>query len=226
MGNIFRTRIIIKRFVQACVFASVLTALFVLNPTIASPFVGLGGYIGEKMLGDGTNQALYLGDGTHTDQILGSAPAVSTSTATNIGAGTATFNGLVSNLNSMPRADVWFEYGYSPLFIVHTTPTVTVNTTGAVSANVVGLTIGLRAYYRIVSSTDGTSRGSLVNFMSGGAQGQSYNLLRSVLLFIIAALIAVFIMSKTSGNWVLTIAGTVIGILAFKIVESIINTLF
>ena len=42
-------------------FLLTLLVLVLVSPGLVSAFAGFGGYISEKMLGDGTNEALYLG---------------------------------------------------------------------------------------------------------------------------------------------------------------------
>lgn len=202
------------------------TILYVMMlPSVSTAFSGLGGYIGEKILGDGTNNVLTLGDGTHTNQILASAPTVSTSAVSNNAQNnSATFNGRLDNLNGMPRANVWFEWGYSPLFLINTTPNVTVTTTGVKSVAVTSLTAGVLVYYRIASTTDGTSRGAIVSFTAGGVKGASYSLLHNVLLLVLAATI-VYVAAKKTNSIPIGIAAGIGGLLVFKIIESIVNTL-
>jgi hypothetical protein len=201
----------------------------VTNPIVVSGFAGLGGYIGEKILGDGTNEALLLGDGVNTNQILGSAPVVTTSAVTNnnvVGASnTATLNGNLQSLNGMPTADVWFEWGYSPLFINNTTPNVTATIAGAQSVVLTGFISGLTVYYRIASTTEGATRGSLTTFTAGGSAGTSYKFLRDILLLVVACGILAYVLNKT-GNIVYALAGVLAGIVGFKVIEAFVNYLF
>ena len=144
-------------------------------PATVSAIAGFGEYISEKLLGNGTNEMLYLGDGTNELTVLGSGPAISTVGATSSSAGnivTMTMNGNLQSLNGMPRADVWFRWGYAPGAMVFTTSTVTVTSTGVQTASI-NPNAGTAVYYQFASSTDGTTYGSVLSLpVVGGSWGQ------------------------------------------------------
>ncbi len=213
--------------VVALLLFFLLALWFILSPSLMSAFSGLGGYISEKSLGDGVGRTLHLGDGASQLMVLGSGPVVATLPVTNnmtVGTPTATFNGTLSSLNGMPRADVWFEWGYAPSALANTTPVVVTMATGAMSATVSGLSAGSTVYYRMAASTDGTSRGGVTDFLAGGGHGASYWLMRDMLPLLIALVIFVAVLSL-SGNPLVALAGALIGLLAVYVVQAILGIL-
>jgi len=197
-----------------------------LSPSLASAFAGFGGYISEKLLGDGTNEALYLGDGTNELTVLGSIPAISTLGATSSSAGnivTMVMTGDLQDLNGMPRADVWFRWGYASDAMVNTTAIVTVTSTGEQTATI-NPDAGEDVYYRFQASTDGIASGP-VRYLPvvGGGHGVSYWMLNTLLPIAVAATILVTVLLLT-GNPILALVVSVIGLAGFYIVLALVSS--
>ena len=197
----------------------------IVSPSIISAFAGFGGYISEQLLGDGTNEALYLGDGTNELTVLGSGPVISTGVATSSSAGnvvTMTITGDLQSLNGMPEAVVWFQWGYSPVMVHNTTP-ATISATGQQMASI-NPDAGADVYYRFVSSTDGTSYGSIQCLpVVGGGHGVSYWMLNTLLPIIIAAVILISVLLLT-GNPILALVSSIIGLAGFYIVLALVSS--
>jgi len=210
----------VKRWIP---FILVLYLAFVIisQPAIVSAIAGFGGYISEKMLGDGTNEILNLGDGVNELGVLGTAPIVSTLPVSNQSAGSATLNGNLVDLNGMPRASIWFEWGYSPSSLTNSTPATTVTSTGNQSADITGIT-GKMLYYRMAASTDGIGRGEILHFPAG--QGVSNWLMNTLLPIVIAAVILISVLVLT-GNPIAALLASVIGLIAFYIIQAMVSML-
>jgi len=198
-----------------------------LSPFLISAFAGFGGYISEKLLGDGANEALYLGDGTNDLTVVGSAPIVSTVGATSSSAGnivTMTMAGNLQNLNGMPRADTWFRWGYAPDAMINTTAVATVSGTGEQTADI-NPDAGKAVYYRFVASTDGVAYG-VVQLLSafGGGRSFSYWMLNTLLPIVVATVILVATLLLT-GSPILSLTASVIGLIGFYIVLAIVNSI-
>jgi len=210
----------------AAVCLLLLLAWLFVSPTALSAFAGLGGYISEKMLGDGTNEALHLGDGTNQLSVLGSGPIVFTGTATSTSAGgivSATLHGNLASLNGMPKADVWFVWGYAPGVMTNTTAQVSVTTLGDKTATINPLA-GKTVYYRFVGGTDGTTSSGILSVLAGGAHGLSYWLMSTLLPLIIAAVILIMSFATTR-NPIIALIAMIIGLVGFYIVLAIVSTL-
>lgn len=194
-----------------------------LSPAITSALVGLGGYVSELTLGDGTNEVLYLGDGTSEMLVLGSGPVISTLPATSVsmtGGGRATLQGNLTSLNGMPRADVWFVWGYSASALTNSTSATTVFGTGAQSTTLTGFGTKRNVYYQFRASTDGTSSGAIVSFVAD----KGFNLLETVLPIVIALSVLVFTFLLT-GSPVAAMFGSIIGLVAFYIVKAMLEAI-
>ena len=208
----------------------IVLALMLTSPSLMSAYAGLGDYISEKLLGDATvpNASLYLGDTADGPVVIGSGPIVSTLAAINIvsagGVASATLRGNLLDLNGMPRADVWWVWGYGPATMGNTTSVATVTSTGEQTTNISGMNIGVDIYFQFQSSTDGTAIGGTQSFLSGGAHGASYSLMRNLLPLIIAIGLFIFIINL-SGNPLAALIGAVIGLMAFIIVQQMLGVL-
>lgn len=188
-----------------------------LSPVVVSAFAGFGGYISERLLGNGVNESLYLGNSTNELTVLGSGPVVSTVSATSSSSGgvvTMTMTGNLQSLNGMPDADVWFEWDYSFGAWSNSTAVVNTSTTGNKTA-VINPDAGKNVFYRFVSSTDGTSYGS-VRYLPvvGGGHGVSYWLINTLLPVIVAGFILVVVFRAT-GNPLKAFMLAVVGLLVF-----------
>ena len=195
-------------------------------PATVSAIAGFGEYISEKLLGNGTNEMLYLGDGTNELTVLGSVPVVSTVGATSSSAGnivTMIMAGNLQSLNGMPRADVWFRWGYAPGAMVFTTSTVTVTSTGVQTASI-NPNAGTAVYYQFASSTDGTTYGSVLSLpVVGGGHGVSYWMLNTLLPIVIAAVILISVLMMT-GNPLLALVASIVGLATFYIVLALVSS--
>ena len=205
--------------------ASLLIVLLILwvlaSPVSVSAFAGFGDYISEKLLGNGVNEAQYLGDGTAELTVLGSGPIITTGTIISQSAGSAVVNGNLSSLNGMPSADVWFEYGITSGALINSTTPVTVTTTGTQTAILTGLTGGT-VYYQIVASTDGTTRGDTAYFASG--EGFGNWLMNTLLPIVLAAVILIGVLLLT-GNPIAALLATVVGLAAYYIILALVSSL-
>jgi len=214
----------VKRWIP---FILVLYLAFVIisQPAIVSAIAGFGGYISEKMLGDGTNEILNLGDGANELGVLGTAPIVSTVSATSKSEGgivSADLTGNLQNLNGMPRASVWFAWGYTPA-VSNSTPVNTVTTTGVQTATI-NPNPGDTVYYQFRASTDGIAYGSTKSFLAGGGHGVSYWMLNTLLPVVIAAVILISVLVLT-GNPIAALLASVIGLIAFYIIQAMVGVL-
>lgn len=193
--------------------------------------VGLGGLISEKMLGRAgvTNSSLILGrTGTNTElSIMGFAPVVSLSVSdTNLAAGgvtTATLHANVTTMNGMPTATGYFQWGYSAGALTNTTPVVTITTTGDQSATITGFDGSEKIFYQFVTDADGRAYGAVATFIIPSGTG-GY-LLKNLLRVVLAGVILIGVIKLGGGNFVKMLIVAVIGLLAFAIVDSIINTI-
>jgi len=209
---------------------TVLLGLLVLwclvSPVMVSAVAGFGGYISEKMLGDGTNEALYLGDGTNDLTVLGSGPVISTVGATSSSAGnivTMTMTGNLQSLNGMPQADVWFRWGYAP--DMATTTAVSVVTVTGVQTAVINPDAGKSVYYQFTASTDSTSYGAVRLLpIAGGGHGVSYWMLNTLLPIVIAAVILIAVLMLT-GNPILALIASIIGLAGFYIILAMVSSI-
>ena len=199
----------------------------VISPVAVQGFASIGDFISEKLLGNGatTDSVMHLGDGTNERIVLGSGPVIATYSMTNPQGGatsSASLRGALTSFNGMPRADVWFAWGYSPATMTNLTPVVTITSAGVQSVTVSGLATGQTVYYQMRASTDGTSIGATVSFVAGGGQGVGYWLLRNLLTLSIAAGIFVLVIVST-GNPVYALLGALIGLVAVFIVRAMLN---
>lgn len=196
----------------------VLIAWFMTSPIIVQGFAGVGGFISEKLLGNGADEALYLGDGTNENGLLGSAPIVFTGDFD----ATSTLYGNLVDLNGMPQATLWFEWGYTPAANSASTATTTLNAPGEWSVTIFPKA-GQIVYYQLHGSTDGESVGSVQSFLAGGA-GPSYLLMRIIPIVVACALLVFAI--RMGANPMYAFVGTFIGLIAFYIVWIIMENLF
>lgn len=215
-----------KRIHRAVLVALLLVTMLVLiQPVITSALAGFGGYVSEKLLGDGVDEALYLGDGTGLT-VLGSAPAVSTEGATSSSAGgtvTMTLVGDLVSLNGMPRADVWFLWGYNESGVMTYTTTLVTVTSAGNQATTIYPDAGRVVYYRFVASTDSVASGAVQHQVAGGGHGISYWLMNTFLPIVIAGVILVAVLLLT-GNPILALVSSIIGLAGFYIVLALVSS--
>jgi hypothetical protein len=84
-----------------------------------------------------------------------SPPAVSTAAATNFTQTSATLNGTLDNMGGAGSCLVWFEWGPTNSY-GNSTPYQTMNTTGAFSADITGLTQGTNYYFKAHAKNGGS----------------------------------------------------------------------
>jgi phosphodiesterase/alkaline phosphatase D-like protein len=82
-------------------------------------------------------------------------PSVSTNDATNISTNSARLNGELASLGTASSINVSFEYGTATGSYTHTTADQARPSTGAFSADLIGLTPGTTYYYRAKADGDG-----------------------------------------------------------------------
>ena len=214
-----------RRSILAGVALLLLVWITGLSTSSSSAFVGFGGYVSEKLLGN-SNNVLYLGDEASELVVLGSCPTVSTGTATSTSIGgtiSATLRGNLSNLNGMPRADVWFVWGYSPSAMVYSTTLSTVTTTGEQTATI-SPDVGDTVYYQFRSSTDGTSAGATRSFVAGGGHGASHWMINTLLPIIVAGVVLVSVFLLTS-NPIAAFLVAVLGVVGYYVILAIASIL-
>ncbi len=203
-----------------------LLAWFLVPPTVLFATAGFGGYISEKLLGDGANEMLYLGSGTSLT-VLGSSPVISTGPATSSSAGnivTMTMAGDLQSLNGMPRADVWFRWWYALDALANTTVASTISSVGAHEADI-NPSAGSEVYYQFVASTDGISYGSIRSLPAvGGGHGISYWMLNTLLPIVIASIILISALALTR-NPIVSLLASLIGLAGFYIVLALVSSL-
>jgi len=224
--SIMRIRILDNRIPKlTTLLLGLLIVWFMTSPALVSAMAGFGGYISEKLLGDGTNEALYLGDGTNELTVLGSGPVVSTLGATSSSAGnivTMTMTGNLQSLNGMPQAGVWFQWGYSPVMVFNTTQ-VTASSAGEQTTNI-NPDAGKNVYYRFIASTDSTTYGAIQSLpVVGGGHGVSYWMLNTLLPIAIAAVILIGVLILT-GNPILALVASIVGLAGFYIVLALVSS--
>ena len=185
---------------------------------------GLGGHVSEQSLGDGTDATPFLGDSADGPILLGTVPFISTLSVTDAtisGVATATLRGTIGNLNGMPRGSYWFTWGYDPTALSNTTAETVITTTGTKTTGISGFNAKQEVFYRFWASTDGTTSGSVLSF---GPVDTGFNMLNILLPILIAVTIFVFVLGAT-GQPVLALVGSIIGLLCFAIVRAMLDAM-
>ena len=159
----------------------------IFSPSMVEALYGQGGFLSELSLGDSVEYNLFLSNNTDGPVTLGSAPAITTLPVVDNIVTSATLTGSVSSLNSMPQAQVWFEWGYSSGNLTNSTPVATITATGNKSAliSITQADIGDTIYYRIASTSDGTTYGAEVNFVAGGGVGANNRFAKTLFLAVV-----------------------------------------
>ncbi len=215
--------LILEKKKIASILVVVAVFLLLTSPIVVDAFAGLGGYISEKMLGDGTNETFYLGRTGNSLPVLGSIPIISTGAVTNTdfpasGIATATLHGNLTNLNGLPQAEIWFSWGYNAGVMPFTTPVVTTAVLGDKTATITGFNAAQRVYYRFYGSTDGTTYGTIESFVVSGGRAAGFYLMWNIVTAVIAAAIFVIVL-KMSTNPLVALIGTIIGIIAITLIR-------
>ena len=157
-------------------------------------------------------------------------PTLSTLPATNVGmsGGTfATLNGDLESLGGAPSADVWFEWGYDTGY-GNIVGSRTVSSTGTYTQAITGYNPTETVYYRFVGqNVDGTTYGAAQTFEVTGGAAVAQKLLYGAGLVVVAGaiLVGVFLAFQAAGP-VAGLVATVIGLIAFMIVEMWLRSLW
>ena len=212
-------------------FIAVLLLIVTLTITNSYSSISLGTLISEKLLGrDGVgDSSLLLSSATNTElSILGFAPIVSTQTATNKGVGggitTATLQGTVTNMNGMPSATGYFEWGYAAGALTNTTTTFAVTGIGDYSLAITGFIESSKVYYRFVTDTDGTAYGDVSEFALASGAGTSI-LLTLLRIIVAAGILVTIIMLGRNGGTVAMLLAAVIGLVGFAVIDIFLRIL-
>ena len=215
-----------KKLIYALIVS--MLVLLMTSPLSIDAFAGLGGYISEKMLGDGTNEALYLGTTGGSLPVLGSCPLISTGTVNNMGfpasGATADLHGTITSLNGMPNADYWFMWGYTSGAIVNSTAKVNTAVAGDKSTTLTGFIPAQRIYYRFYASTDAETYGAVKSFILRDGRSSAMYLLWNILTAIIAGFMFILIL-KMSGNPIAALIGTIIGVIAIALIRGALESM-
>ena len=205
-----------------------LIVVFITSPLSLEAFAGMGGYISEKLLGNGIGEDLYLGNGISEHLILGSVPVISTGGVDNTAfpktGATADLHGTITSLNSMPSADIWFTWGYTATTLNHTTAVTTGAGVGDNSITITGFNPAQRIWYKFYASTDGITSGETMSFVMGDGRSAAMYLVWNILTLIVAIIIFIVVF-KMSTNPVLALIGTIIGIVAIVIIRAVIGSM-
>jgi hypothetical protein len=98
-----------------------------------------------------------------------SAPGTTTGSAFDIGATSATLQGILTSLGGYASADVWFDYGETLAYELGSTAPQTLTATGTFSAGISGLNSTTLHHFRAVADgAGGTSYGTDITFTTGG----------------------------------------------------------
>ena len=188
--------------------------------------VGLGGMISEKMMNRAgvADSSLLLGrTGTNTElSVLGFAPTISTLPATAIGGGvtSATLNGRVTDMNGMPSATGYFQWGYAVGALTNTTATIPITVAGDYSKVASGFTAN-PVYYRFVVDADGTAYGATTQFSTPVATGTA--MLRNLLRVCVAIAILVGVVRESKRGLGAMLLTVMVGLVAFILISMFID---
>lgn len=184
----------------------------------------IGGYISEKLIGRtgvATSELVIGRTGTNGEIIdLGMGAIVSTLQATNIADASTLLNGRLSDMNGMPKATVYFEWGYDASY-GNTLTSQTLTGTGDFSAILSGYDSKNIIHFRAVSETDGTLYGADQTFEVTG-RVSAYSLLSYGLLALLAIIIC-YTVIKFATSPVVFLVMAIIGILALLIVKAVLG---
>ena len=117
-----------------------------------------------KAVGDDTTYGEDLAFVTGTEPAA--PPTVATTSATWIGTGSATLNGILTGLGSAASVQMSFEWGLATVYS-NVTPSETVSVTGAFECAISGLAPGTTYHFRVKAVGDETTYGEDLTFMTG-----------------------------------------------------------
>lgn len=209
------------------VLLAVVVSWLLLNPAVVQAFSGFGGYISEKLLGDGTNGALYLGDGVNNLTVLGAIPTISTLSPI-VDGKNATLRGSVDNMRGFPTSNVYFKWGYNPSSLTNTTPVQVATTTGIYTASITtdGPVEGA-IYYRFYAEADGTG---YVNSSFNTEPSHGVYWLVRILPYVFVALtllmLTVGLVSGNIGMVIISAILVIIGIVGASVIWNVVASLW
>lgn len=185
----------------------------------------IGGYISEKLIdrsGVASSELVIGRSGVNNSTLdMGMGAIVSTLPATNITDPSTVLNGRLSDMNGMPQAIAYFEWGYNTSY-GNTSTSQTLTGTGDFSATIGGYDSKKTIHFRAVSDTDGTLYGADQIFEVGD-RPTSYGLLQNILTTIIACGIFIVCLRASGGNWIVALIMTIIGFIAIVIANAILG---
>ncbi len=165
-------------------------------------------------------------------------PTVTTATATGVDYATtthATLNGAVPNMGAVSSTSVRFNWGYSAAASDFQTASQAVTTPGSATAAVVGFTPGATVYYRTVSTVGGiVSYGAVSSFSTStsGSGGTRSNTVSYILISELAPIavavgvcISAFLLFK-GGGFVGAVINIALGLVAYAVIQVLVNVLF
>jgi len=185
---------------------------------------GYGGLISEKLLqrsGTGNSFLIIGRSGVQSSDLdMSMGAIVSTLPAGNIGTKTATLNGDLSDLNGMPLALVYFEWGYDGVYS-YATSQQTQSVVGGFSAVISNFDVSKAINFRAVALTDGSYYASGQSFKVG-----TFSVAKSLLgiiipLVLVMALVVTLV--KMGMDWRVLITGVVAVILAYLVTKAILG---
>lgn len=204
-----------------------IVALFLIGVMATLSSVSLGDLISEKLIGRAgvADSSLIIGrTGTDTElHVIGFAPRITTTAATDLGSKTATLNGTVASMNGMPTAQAYFIWGSDPSALTNTTVPFTVTTAGNYSTDIAGFPSAGVIYYQFLCDADGTNIGGVRYFPASGGVGGF--LLKQILRVILALAICIgVLMAGRSGGSAMLISA-IVGLVAFVIINLVLINL-
>ncbi len=198
--------------------------LFLVYPYVIVFASELGGLVSEKLIDRSgvTASRLVIGRSGVNNSTLDVAigAVVSTVGATNITDATTVLNGTLSDMNGMPQAIVYFEWGYDASY-GNTSTSQTLTGTGDFLVTIGGYDSKKTIHFRAASDTDGTLYGAGQTFEVGD-RVSAYAILSNILLILIAIIICIAVI-KLAGSPVAFLIMTVIGIMAFLLVKAVLG---
>lgn len=209
----------------AALITMMLISQFFLSAIPVLSSISLGALISEKLLGrvGVVDSSLLIGRaGVSTElSVLGFAPVISSQPVGATVQQTATLRGTVANMNGMPSAIGYFQWGYSASNLNHTTATFPITATGNYSSTITGFTQSEAIYYRFVTDADGTAYGNVVRFVASAGTGGF--ILRTILRVLMALVICIGVMMWGSRGGIALLISAIIGLIAFVMVDAFLK---
>jgi len=203
--------------------------LFIVCATPTLAYVGLGGFISEKlanMQGIASSSLVVSRTGNGLT-VTGLAPVITTGEATGIDfffETSATLHGTINNMNSFPTSTAYFDWGYSPACGTSSSAVI-MTTAGVYQATITGFDPTVTVYYRGAVNADGTNYGEVRSFESLSGKAIATKLLWYSIPIVIAA--GIIIALLTCGmSPIVTITIVAVGLVCYLVAQAILNLLF